>query len=195
MIKINSIRKLKKWNKHPTIEKPYITEWLDDYFESLLEKNNYKKALSIYNDMVEFTEKCEKISKNESMARVDSNFKYFFPSRYKTWRLKLQLFFDYRDNYNNSDILLSFNEWFGLSCASWLTVPRIVLESMPIEWQHKFTNLLMEMNTTFDWKPDDMSFQVSAKVDNKFVRMPYLLSDYRRANIEHLRKKDGKIIK
>jgi len=179
MTKINSLSKLKKWNKNPTTEKPYIVEWFRDYFEGLLEKGDIKKAYDAFNAIVEFTEKCEKLSKEESLERVSTI-------------LNSKKYLDRFTQNDNPEDKMSFNEWFGLSRASWLTVPRIVLESMPIEWQHKFTNLLMEMNTTFDWKPDDMSFQVSAKVDNKFVRMPYLLSDYRRANIEHLRKKMGK---
>ena len=85
--------------------------------------------------------------------------------------------------------------FFGLSYASWLTVPRIVMESMPIEWQHKFVALLNEMNDTFDWMPDDLSLSVTGKRENKFVRLPFLLNDYRRGRIEHLRKRSPADIK
>lgn len=84
---------------------------------------------------------------------------------------------------------IDVHTWFGLSYASWLTVPRIVLESMPLEWQHQFVKLLNEMNETFDWMPDDLSLSVVGKQDGKFVRLPYLLTDYRHGNIEHLRRR------
>lgn len=41
----------------------------------------------------------------------------------------------------------SLHEWFGLSYASWLTIPRSVLQSMPAEWQHRFLMCLEEMDT------------------------------------------------
>ena len=41
--------------------------------------------------------------------------------------------------------------WFNLSYAQFLTVPRLVLESMPPEWQRKMAALLREMDATFDF--------------------------------------------
>jgi hypothetical protein len=40
--------------------------------------------------------------------------------------------------------------WFGLSYAQYLTIPRSVLQSMPLEWQHKFVELLEELDKT-EW--------------------------------------------
>lgn len=34
-------------------------------------------------------------------------------------------------------------DWFGLSYASWLVVPRIALQSMPEKWQNKFLTCLL----------------------------------------------------
>ncbi len=84
---------------------------------------------------------------------------------------------------------IDVHTWFGLSYASWLTVPRIVLQSMPLEWQHQFVNLLNEMNNTFDWMPNNLSLSVTGKRENRFVRLPLLLNDYRRGKIEHLRRR------
>lgn len=39
--------------------------------------------------------------------------------------------------------------WFGLSYAEYLVIPRSVLQSMPENWQHRFTQLLEEMP---DWE-------------------------------------------
>lgn len=35
--------------------------------------------------------------------------------------------------------------WFELTYASYLTVPRVLLEQMPAEWQHAFARLMDEM--------------------------------------------------
>ena len=40
--------------------------------------------------------------------------------------------------------------WHALTYAQFLTVPRLVLESMPFEWQKQMANLLDEMEETFD---------------------------------------------
>jgi hypothetical protein len=45
------------------------------------------------------------------------------------------------------------------------------------------------MNDTFDWMPDDLKLSVTGKRENRFVRLPFLLNDYRRGRIEHLRKR------
>jgi hypothetical protein len=43
--------------------------------------------------------------------------------------------------------------WFGLSYASWLTLPRVLMHSMPDEWQKKMANLLFEFADTFSNVP------------------------------------------
>lgn len=46
------------------------------------------------------------------------------------------------------------HEWFGLSYAQYLTIPRTVLQSMPLEWQRRFTACLSEIDGLFDWMPE-----------------------------------------
>lgn len=62
--------------------------------------------------------------------------------------------------------------WFNLTYANYLTVPRSVLQSMPIEWQERFVACLDEMATEFghlEW-PD---YTVSARTsDGRFKRDP-----------------------
>ena len=41
------------------------------------------------------------------------------------------------------------HDYFGLTYASWLTLPRVLLQEMPFEWQAKFTELLNEYHETF----------------------------------------------
>ncbi len=45
--------------------------------------------------------------------------------------------------------------WFELSYASYLTIPRVFLEAMPLVWQQQFVACLEELDETFDWRPDD----------------------------------------
>ena len=81
------------------------------------------------------------------------------------------------------------SDWFELSYAQYLTVPRLVMESMPYEWQKKMTDLLQEMDKTFDWRPEEGRYWVRLRDNNgQFSFAP--LADYRRGSIEHLRKRD-----
>jgi hypothetical protein len=50
--------------------------------------------------------------------------------------------------------------YWSLSYASYLTVPRVLMQSMPDEWQNKMAALLEELDTTCDragvkWPEDD----------------------------------------
>ena len=78
------------------------------------------------------------------------------------------------------------NWWFELSYAQYLTVPRLVMQSMPIEWQQKMAVLLQEMDETFDWRPKEGQYWVKLK-DSKGRFMDAPLEDYRRGSCEHLR--------
>ena len=46
------------------------------------------------------------------------------------------------------------HDWFGLSYAQYLTIPRSIMEAMPTEWQLQFTKLLEELDDTYDWRPE-----------------------------------------
>lgn len=81
----------------------------------------------------------------------------------------------------------SLDLWFELSYAQFLTVPRLVMKSMPTEWQEKMAQLLREMDDTFDWRPDGQ-YWVRLRDDHGRFKDPELC-DYRHGNIEHLRKK------
>ena len=71
------------------------------------------------------------------------------------------------------------HDWFELSYAQYLTIPRSVLQSMPVEWQKKFVDCLNELDATIDWRPEAGSYWVKLKDDNgKYVHDP--LMDYQR---------------
>ena len=71
------------------------------------------------------------------------------------------------------------HDWFGLSYAQYLTIPRSILQSMPEPWQEKFVALLEEMDDCFDWRPSQGRYWVRLKDDRgKFLEDP--LMDYDR---------------
>lgn len=55
---------------------------------------------------------------------------------------------------------MNIHEWFGLTYAQYLTVPRSVLQSMPQEWQEKLVSLLNELDDTIDWYPQQGQYRV-----------------------------------
>lgn len=80
------------------------------------------------------------------------------------------------------------HEWFELTYAQYLTVPRLVMDSMPVQWQGQMARLLREMDATFDWRPKQGRYWVRLRDEaGRFCDAP--LHDYRHGNIEHLRKK------
>lgn len=70
--------------------------------------------------------------------------------------------------------------WFGLSYASFLVLPRVLMHEMPIEWQDKMAALLHEYDETFDTSSVCHSVIVSAKdKNNRFMKMPEYILNYR----------------
>jgi hypothetical protein len=78
------------------------------------------------------------------------------------------------------------NDWFELSYSQFLTVPRLVMQSMPLEWQEKMAALLQEMDDTFDWRPEGRYWVKLKDANGRYCEAP--LNDYRRGSVEHLRK-------
>lgn len=75
--------------------------------------------------------------------------------------------------------------WFGLSRASWLTIPRVLMHKMPDEWQRDMARLLNEWDET--WDTDDLpSPYVTARDGNKFTRWPSWVVDYRHPDLKQI---------
>ena len=71
------------------------------------------------------------------------------------------------------------HEWFELTYAQYLTIPRSVLQSMPDDWQEKFVALLEQLDETIDWYPNEGRYWVRLKDGRgRFVHDP--LMDYDR---------------
>jgi hypothetical protein len=79
--------------------------------------------------------------------------------------------------------------WFGLSRASWLTTPRVLMHEMPPEWQGQMANLLEQFDEAFpSWC--NQQLYVTAKKGGKFATLPEALCNYRhpqRGDIEQYR--------
>lgn len=79
--------------------------------------------------------------------------------------------------------------WFGLSYASFLVLPRVLMHEMPIEWQDKMAALLHEYDETFDTSPVCHSVIVSAKdKNNRFMKMPKYILNYRHPTRDEIKK-------
>jgi hypothetical protein len=71
-------------------------------------------------------------------------------------------------------------DWFGLSYASWMTIPRVLMEAMPVEWQDKMAKLLEEYEDAFPNRPDIGTRVQAVGSDGKLTCIPEWLKNYRR---------------
>lgn len=72
------------------------------------------------------------------------------------------------------------HEWFELSYAQYLTIPRTVLQSMPTEWQRNFVDLLKKLDGTINWRPDGKTYWVQLKDNETGEYCHDELADYQR---------------
>lgn len=86
------------------------------------------------------------------------------------------------------DFKQSIHHWFELSYAQYLTIPRSALQSMPMDWQYRFTECLNMLDETINWRPKCGRYWVRLK-DNagRYVHDP--LMEYRHAS--RLPRSDG----
>lgn len=69
--------------------------------------------------------------------------------------------------------------WFELSYAQYLTIPRSVLQSMPLGWQKRFVKCLEELDELIDWRPKEGRYWVQLK-DGKGRYVNDEFQDYER---------------
>lgn len=72
--------------------------------------------------------------------------------------------------------------WWGLSYASWLTMPRVLMQAMPAEWQERAGVLLAEYNAAFPNMPNYGTTVRATEPGGKLVAMPQWLNNYRYPN-------------
>ncbi len=84
------------------------------------------------------------------------------------------------------------HNWFELTYAQYLTVPRSIMEAMPAAWQSRMVWLFTELDETFDWRPSEGRYWVELRdAEGRFVADR--LKEYRHPDheyIESLRRKD-----
>jgi hypothetical protein len=73
--------------------------------------------------------------------------------------------------------------WFGLSYASFLVLPRVMMEAMPDEWQRKMAVLLNEYDNEFSNQPD-IGTRVQITKDGKLIKTPDWMINYRHPDYE-----------
>ncbi len=84
----------------------------------------------------------------------------------------------------------ALSEWFSLSYSSFLTLPRVLMEAMPDEWQGRMAALLEEYDDAYTNWPD---IRVQVRITDgsgRMIKTPRWLINYRhpdRAAIEALR--------
>lgn len=59
----------------------------------------------------------------------------------------------------------SIHEFFNLTYSNYLVLHRSLLQSMPLEWQHKFVRLVEELNDEFDHVETAQCYKVQAAVE------------------------------
>lgn len=71
-------------------------------------------------------------------------------------------------------------QWFGLSHAAWLTLPRVLMHEMPDDWQGKMADLLVQFDAAYPFIEQlGYGTQVTLKRERRFVSAPSWLTNYR----------------
>ena len=79
----------------------------------------------------------------------------------------------------NTEGAQELSQWFSLSYSSFLTLPRVLMEAMPDEWQGKMAALLNDYDNTFPNRPEGMGSRVQITQDGKLTKTPKWMLNYR----------------
>jgi hypothetical protein len=83
--------------------------------------------------------------------------------------------------------------WFGLSYASWLTIPRVLMHEMPDEWQNKMAKLLEEYDNYWNMEKVEVDgTRVQCTKNNKLFKTPKWLLNYRHPDLKFLKELKNK---
>ena len=85
---------------------------------------------------------------------------------------------------NNGNLVESpVHEAFGLTYASFMVVPRLLMENMRWGWQVDMVDLMEEFNKKFKWEKPGQSMSISFRDENgKFIPTDRNLCNYRRGD-------------
>lgn len=80
-------------------------------------------------------------------------------------------------------------EWFALSYASFLTLPRALMHEMPDDWQARMADLLKEYSAAFPFfENGGYGIHVSLRQGNRIVKAPRWLIEYRHPDVDAIRR-------
>lgn len=78
-------------------------------------------------------------------------------------------------------------QWFGLSYAAWLTLPRVLMHEMPDDWQGKMADLLVQFDAAYPFiEQPGYDTQVTLKRERRFVSIPSWLTNYRHPDCDEI---------
>jgi hypothetical protein len=76
--------------------------------------------------------------------------------------------------------------WFGLSYASFLTMPRVMMHAMPDDWQARMAQLCEEWDATWCNQPDIGSRVQVTDGKGKLIKTPRWILNYRHPDTRQL---------
>jgi hypothetical protein len=74
------------------------------------------------------------------------------------------------------------HDWFSLTYASYLVLPRVLLQSMPVHWQRRFVKMLKDLDNSFSHVKRAPSYWVRACEGGRFIHED--LPGYRHGYVE-----------
>lgn len=78
--------------------------------------------------------------------------------------------------------------WFSLSYASWLVMPRVLMQEMPDEWQDQMAKLLEEWDETWDTSDQPRTIVQGQSSDGKFTKFSKWILNYRHPDKKEIEK-------
>lgn len=99
----------------------------------------------------------------------------FYPLILFNYRIKIKVSNLFRDKNNKIIYNPGYEKlwrWFGLSYASWITIPRVLAHNMPNKWQNKMTRLLEEYENYWDLDESNLNTEVTIKNDDGEIKIP-----------------------
>ena len=73
-------------------------------------------------------------------------------------------------------------EQWGLSYASWLTMPRVLMQAMPDDWQKRMAALLREYAAAYPAQPNLGTSVRCTSSSGRLVETPGWVTNYRHPN-------------
>lgn len=98
-------------------------------------------------------------------------------------------------NNNGNWVDSPIHKAFGLTYASFLVIPRLLMENMPWEWQVDMVDLMEEFVKKFEWEKDNETINIFTRGENgKLMSIDKNLCNYRRGDTSRYEKDSGEAV-